>query len=517
MADYHTLRLILGDQLNINHSWFEKPDTSVLYVLAEMRQETDYVRHHVQKLCGFFAGMAFFAGELSRLGHQLLYLTLDDTEQWQDLPSLVVDLTKQYKISHFEYQRPDEYRVLKQLEHLASDSQISCRRFDTEHFFLQFNELKNYFEPGKHKRMESFYRKMRCRFNYLMADEKPRGGNWNFDNKNRQSLSVGDIDEVVEPLLFSNDVSQVLERLERHAVETIGTPHSQLTWPVSRQQSLELLEYFCNSCLPNFGRFQDAMTARGAHRWSLYHSRLSFALNCKMLSPREVIEAAIRSFESSPATIDIAQVEGFVRQILGWREYIRGVYWINMPGYSGINSLSANRDLPKFFWTGKTTMHCMQQSIEQSIDFAYAHHIQRLMVTGNFCLLAGIDPDQVDEWYLGIYIDALQWVEMPNTRGMSQYADGGLIATKPYAASGNYINRMSDYCGSCHYKVKDKTGELACPLNSLYWHFMNRHRESLSSNHRTGMIYKTWDRMDENQRRSILERGNWLLKNLDTL
>ena len=516
MPEYQTLRLILGDQLNSAHSWYSETDSQVLYILAELRQETDYVHHHVQKICGFFAAMENFARKLDEEGHNVLYLTLDDTRQWQDLPAMIRDLVQRYQASYFDYQRPDEHRLLTQLEELSLPSDITVRQFDSEHFLLPFDEIGSYFQHGKHVRMETFYRRMRRRFDILMNGEKPLNGRWNFDTQNRQRLRTDDIERIPSPLIFSNDVRTILERLESHNVHYIGKPVSQLPWPTDRDQSIQLLHYFCQHCLPNFGRFQDAMTGEGEHRWSLYHSRLSFALNCKLLSPREVIGTVIEHFESSDA-IDIAQVEGFVRQILGWREFIRGVYWANMPDYSHTNSLHAGRTLPDFFWTGKTKMKCMQQTIQQSLDFAYAHHIQRLMVTGNFCLLASIDPAQVDDWYLGIYIDALEWVEMPNTRGMSQFADGGLFATKPYAASGNYINKMSDYCKDCHYKVKEKISDTACPLNSLYWHFMQRHRDLLAGNQRIGMVYRNWDKSDEETRSAVLAQGEWTLNNLEQL
>jgi deoxyribodipyrimidine photolyase-related protein len=516
MSEFRTLRLILGDQLNAAHSWYAETDPRVLYILAEMRQETDYVRHHVQKICGFFAAMDSFARQLRSQGHQVLYLTLDDTRQWPDLAELVRDLVRQHQVDQFDYQRPDEFRLLQCLEQLTLPSRVTVRQYDTEHFLVPFAELGNYFEAGKQVRMEFFYRRMRRRYGFLMDADQPEGGRWNFDVENRQRLRPEDIKKVPAPLVFDNDVADILLRLERHGVDSIGTAQAKLAWPIDREQALQLLAYFCDHCLPNFGRFQDAMTSNSEHRWSLYHSRLSFALNVKILSPREVIESVVAQYQASSA-IDIAQVEGFVRQILGWREYIRGIYWTNMPDYMQSNSLDAHRSLPGFFWTGQTKMKCMQEAIVQSLDYAYAHHIQRLMVTGNFCLLAGIDPSQVDDWYLGIYIDALEWVEMPNTRGMSQFADGGIVASKPYAASGNYVNRMSDYCKGCHYNVKQKTEETACPLNSLYWHFMLRHRDLLASNRRIGMIYRNWDRLDEENRSAVRSRAEWVLNNLDQL
>ncbi|MEC8429322.1 MAG: cryptochrome/photolyase family protein, partial [Pseudomonadota bacterium] len=313
------------------------------------------------------------------------------------------------------------------------------------------------------------------------------------------------------------DVSAILTRLKRHNIETIGHPNNRIVWPTTRTQARELLSHFCQFCLPNFGRFQDAMAQNSEHAWSLYHSRISFSLNTKMLSPRQVIAAAIDAFENSSGSIDIAQIEGFVRQILGWREYVRAMYWINMPDYRNRNQLKAVRTLPEWFWTANTRMNCLHKSIEQSLQFSYAHHIQRLMITGNFSLLAGIDPDQVDDWYLGIYIDAIEWVELPNTRGMSQFADGGWIASKPYAASGNYIHKMSDYCGSCYYNVKIKTGNNACPFNLLYWGFIDRHLATFEKNPRMSFPVKNWLKRSPQDRLVIRQQADSLLENLEEL
>jgi len=259
------------------------------------------------------------------------------------------------------------------------------------------------------------------------------------------------------------------------------------------------------------------MTCQSENQWSLYHSRLSFALNSKILHPLQVIQQAIDSYENSKGAISLAQIEGFVRQILGWREYVRGIYWVNMPAYASKNTLEAKRQLPEYFWNGDTRMRCMQQSIGQSLDYAYAHHIQRLMITGNFCLLTGINPDEVDQWYLGVYIDAIEWVEIPNTRGMSQFADDGIVATKPYTAGGNYINKMSDYCKSCDYRIKEKTGDDACPFNSLYWHFMAQHRPRLEKNPRIGMVYRNWDKQTPQSQQATLKKAEYYLQNIETL
>ncbi len=514
---YTRLRLILGDQLNASHSWFRECDDHTLYLIAELAQETTYVRHHVQKICAFFAAMAHFAEALKQAGHQVLHLTLDDTRDDKSLPALLDRLIRRYGIEHVEYQRPDEYRLLVQLQDLALPEQVTVHECDTEHFLLDFSELVKATPPQRHTRMESFYRKLRKRFDILMQDGEPEGGQWNFDKDNRKPLKPDDLDAIPAPLTFSNGVSTILDRLQRHKVDTFGTATATLLWPVTRKQALALLHYFCDHLLPRFGHFQDAMTARSPHAWSLYHSRLSYAMNAKILSPLQVIETAIKAYRARPDEIDIAQIEGFVRQILGWREYVRSVYWANMPRYQDLNALEAERDLPEFYWTGDTRMHCMAQAIGQSLEHAYAHHIQRLMITGNFATLFGMHPDQVDAWYLGIYIDAIEWVEMPNTRGMSQFADGGLIATKPYVSGGNYINKMSDYCKDCHYDIRDNNGDKACPFNSLYWHFMDRHRQRFDNNPRIGMIYRTWDKKSDEDRQATLARAGWCLKNLDSL
>ena len=487
----------------------------MLYLIAELHQEANYVRHHIQKICAFFAAMESFAHALQSAGHQVKHLTLDDSARYIDLPDLIAQLCAEHGVARFEYQQPDEYRLAQQLQQLDLDIDTSC--CDSEHFLLPQQELGDYIKAGKHNRMESFYRKMRQRFDILMDNGQPIGERWNFDGDNRNKLKPADIAAIPQPLMFANPVQPYLERIQQHNIQTIGKSSDSLFWPINRQQSLQLLHFFCQHCLPNFGRFQDAMTHQGNARWSLYHSRVSFALNSKILYPMQVIEAALQRYAEPDSGVDLAQVEGFVRQILGWREYVRAVYWVNMPNYQQLNHFAANRNLPDYFWSGKTKMACMKQAIDQSLETAYAHHIQRLMVTGNFAMLAGIDPYQLEQWYLGIYIDAIEWVEMPNTRGMSQFADGGLIATKPYASSGSYINKMSDYCKDCHYSVKERVTENACPFNSLYWGFMQRHSEQFSKNPRTAMAYRSWEKMDSEVRQSLLKRADDCLDDLENL
>ncbi|OAN13062.1 deoxyribodipyrimidine photolyase [Photobacterium jeanii] len=523
---YTKLRLILGDQLNASHSWYHDihSQTDTLYVIAELHQEAAYVSHHIQKVCAFFAAMEQFAHALQQAGLHVLHLTLDDTVHYPDLPSLISALIEEYGIQHFEFQRPDEYRLYEQLHTLTLPQEVSCREYDSEHFLLPFSEIADAFPANKHLVMEHFYRRMRKRFDILMDGEKPLGGKWNYDKQNRNKLKAKDLAEIPQPLIFANPVTDIVKRLARHKVNTIGQlenqysqSHEHILWPVNRRQAIELLDHFCRICLPLFGRFQDAMTDNSPHHWSLYHSRISFALNAKLLNPMQVIHTAIEHYQANQSDIDLAQIEGFVRQILGWREFIRGIYWGNMPHYAKTNGLGANRKLPDYFWTGNTNMACLKSAIDQSLEYAYAHHIQRLMVTGNFCLLTEIAPEQVDEWYLGIYIDAIEWVEMPNTRGMALYADNGILATKPYAASGNYINKMSDHCTGCHYDVKQKIGDNACPLNSLYWRFLDKHQSQLAKNPRTRMIYRSWDQLSNEQQQEVLDQANIYLNNIESL
>ncbi len=514
---YHRIRLILGDQLNRQHSWFNDFDDGVLYLIAELKQEATYTRHHIQKLCAFFSAMAIFAQELRTMGHHVLHLTLDDTAQFDDLNDLIMETVKRFSAARFQYQRPDEYRLLHQLDALHLGEGVQIDVVDSEHFLLPFNEISDYVEPGRHNLMEFFYRKMRRRFGFLMDKGQPLGGQWNFDADNRDKIKPSHLHDLPGPLLFSNDIREYVQRIKEHKIDYLGYCDNSLLWPVSRDQALQLLSHFCSYCLPLFGRFQDAMTCQHPSQWTLYHSRLSFALNAKIVSPREVIVAAIDTYANAGGAVSLPQVEGFVRQILGWREYVRCVYWVNMPHYRERNQLNAGRDLPRYFWDGNTNMNCVKHAIEQSLHYAYAHHIQRLMITGNFCLLTGVDPDQVDAWYLGIYIDAIEWVEMPNTRGMSQFADGGWIATKPYAAGGNYVNKMSDYCQDCYYAVNEKFSERACPLNSLYWYFMIQHREVFANNPRVAMVYRGWDKQNNESRQATLARARWCLEHVETL
>lgn len=510
---YTTLRLLLGDQLNINHSWFKEKDASVLYVLMEVRTETDYVWHHIQKACAFFAAMEEFATALDRDGHDMHYIKLDNPENLQSFHSNCDALIGKFEIQNFQYQLPDEYRLDIALKDYCNTLHIQNSVVDTEHFYTKREDVAEYFSEKKSILMESFYRHMRVKHNVMMQGPVPLGGQWNFDQENRKKLPKNH--KPFPPLLLQNNVTAQFNRIIAAGIKTIGTiDAAYFPWPINREQSLELLEHFVNYCLPLFGTFQDAMHT---NEWYLYHSRLSFSLNTKILSPQEVIQSAINAWEQNPDVIAINQVEGFIRQILGWREYMRGIYWMEMPEFETLNFFSHQRDLPDWYWTGNTKMNCLKNVIGQSLNAAYAHHIQRLMITGNFALLAGIAPDQVDFWYLGIYIDAIQWVEITNTRGMSQYADGGIIGSKPYTASANYINKMSNYCEGCSYDKSERSTANACPFNSLYWDFHERHRSKLHEHPRLKMVYVLWDKIPQHEKTAILERADYCLENVNRL
>ncbi len=511
---YTTLRLILGDQLNLQHSWFAQAAPSTLHVLMEVKTETNYVWHHIQKVCAFFAAMESFSEALHHQSFETLYIRLDDAENKQNFAGNLTELIQKFDIEEFHYQLPDEYRLDQELNYFCSMLQIPYRVFDTEHFYTSRTELGDLFSSKKELLMESFYRTMRLKHHLLLDDtDDPQGGKWNFDTDNRKKLPKDHHPN--PPLLFVNDVSKPLERIKAAEIVTIGNINPQyFPWPINRDQSLKLLHYFCENCLQLFGTFQDAMHTQ---EWSVYHSRLSFSMNTKLISPIEVVNTAISHWRKNKKWIALNQIEGFVRQILGWREYMRGIYWMQMPAFEEMNYFDHKRKLPQFYWTGKTKMNCLKHSITQSLDLSYAHHIQRLMLTGNFALLAGINPDEVDFWYLGIYIDAIQWVEITNTRGMSQYADGGIIGSKPYTASANYIHKMSNYCDGCKYDRTDKSGENSCPFNSLYWDFHDRHREKLQHNPRLTMVYRIWDKMDPALKSSVLKRAKHYLENLNNL
>ncbi|UAM99971.1 cryptochrome/photolyase family protein [Polaribacter litorisediminis] len=505
------LRLVLGDQLNSQHSWYQKVDDNILYCFFEMRQETDYVTHHIQKIAGFFAAMRNFAEELKSNNHAVFYVRLNDENNTQSLTDNLSKIIKEQGVNKFEYQLPDEYRLDTQLKDYCKNLNIASEPFSTQHFYTKRDDLKTFFKGKKTFLMENFYRDMRKKHQILMISEQPEGGKWNFDASNRKKWK-GDT-FIPPPKNFDNDVSEIVVELEKSGVQSIGKINPKyFEYPISRKQSLEQLAYFCEHLLIHFGDFQDAMHT---DNWYLFHSKLSFAMNTKMISPKEIIAATLKTYRARKDEIDISQVEGFIRQIIGWREYMRGMYWMLMPSYKQENFLDNKNKLPDFFWTGNTKMNCIKNAIHNSLDNGYAHHIQRLMITGNFALLAQVNPDEIDAWYLGIYVDAIEWVQLPNTRGMSQFADGGKIATKPYVSSGSYIHKMSNYCDGCKYNKKTKFEDDSCPFNTLYWNFLDEKKEKLASNFRMKMMYSLLNKMSSEDRSKIKEKANHIIKNID--
>ncbi|MCS6968460.1 MAG: cryptochrome/photolyase family protein [Cytophagales bacterium] len=513
-----TLRLILGDQLNIHHSWFAQVRSDVVYVMMEVRQETDYVAHHIQKIIAFFAAMRSFAEELRQQGHQVIYLKINDPQNRQNFADNLTEWMRQIGAERFEYQQPDEYRLDKYFADFCRQLPISSQMVDSQHFLTHRMELAEIFKGKKTYLLEAFYRTMRKKYRILLDENgQPEGGKWNYDAQNRKHYDgKAIVPDLPMPSKASLEiVRQVYQDILQASPQTIGKVQIQnFEWLITRQENLEALHDFCRYRLPHFGRYQDAMDSRYPY---LFHSRLSFAMNVKLIHPMEVVQTAIEYWRQNQQQIDLAQIEGFVRQIIGWREYMRGVYWAQMPRYATLNFFNHSSSLPSWYWNGNTRMNCLQCVITQSLEKAYAHHIQRLMITGNFALLAGVAPNEVDNWYLGIYADAIEWVEITNTRGMSQFADGGLVGTKPYVSSANYINKMSNYCQHCYYDKNLHYGQRACPFNSLYWHFYYRHRQKLEHHPRVSIAYTIWDKMPRHQQQKILQQAEEYLSAIESL
>lgn len=509
-----TLRLILGDQLNPKHSWYKEPNENIVYVLMEMKQETEYVVHHIQKICAFFLAMRSFANDLTQEGKCVHYLKIGDATNNHELNKNLDVLIEKYGIEKFEYQLPDEYRLDIQLKEYCKSLKIEYQSFDSEHFLSNRDEVGILFKNKKTYLLETFYRHLRKKHQVLMTEtNEPIGGKWNYDAENRKKYNYEY--EIPIPLEFNNDCEVILNEIQQAGIKYIGKKPKDnlLQQPINYDQALQQLTWFINKALPHFGDYQDALVYKEP---LMFHSRISFALNTKIIHPKEVIEAVETAYYTNKL-ISISQAEGFIRQVLGWREYVRGIYWAKMPNYSTLNYLEHNGKLPDWYWTGDTKMTCLEQAINQSLDLSYAHHIQRLMITGNFANLMGADPNEVDLWYLGIYIDAIEWVEITNTRGMSLFADGGIVGTKPYVSSGNYINNMSNYCKNCIYDVKKKVGEKSCPFNSLYWDFLDRHKEKLTKNPRMGNMYNTWKRFSDEEKDAILSQADYYKKHINSL
>ncbi|MGB1962291.1 MAG: cryptochrome/photolyase family protein [Candidatus Puniceispirillaceae bacterium] len=504
-----TLRLILGDQLSQSLSSLGDIDReSDIVLMCEVMGEVTYVRHHKKKVAFILSAMRHFADTLCEQGISVDYVTLDDPENSGNFTGEVARAVARHDASRLIVTAPGEFRVLEDMQNWETDLGIAVEIRQDDRFLCPPEMFESWAAGRKQLRMDFFYREMRRHHDVLMVDGKPVGGKWNYDVENRERPDPSQ--QVPAPLQFSPDeTSQTVLNLVGHYCADHFGELDEFGFAVTREQALQVLEHFIVNRLPLFGTFQDAMIE--GEPW-MYHSHIGFYLNVGLLGPGEVITSAQNAYEAGTAPLN--SVEGFIRQILGWREFVRGIYWLKMPGYASENFLAADRPLPDFFWTGDTQMNCLRQSIGQTQKYAYAHHIQRLMVLGNFALLAGLAPKFVNEWYLIVYADAFEWVELPNVSGMVLFADGGYLASKPYAAGGAYINRMSNYCQNCRYKVAEKTGGDACPFNYLYWHFLIKNRDRLGNNARLGMIYRSLDRMSEEKQQTIMDDARQFLNGL---
>lgn len=507
-----TLRLLLGDQLNKKHSWFNQKDNDVIYLMMEVIPEMTYTKHHIQKMLAFMNAMRDFAMQLERAGHNVKYIKLKDPDNQQSFYKNILKIIDTYSgINKFEYQLPDEYRLDQELRKITNQISLEHQSYSTEHFLTNREDLNNFFVNKKIWRMEEYYRYIRKKYSILMVNDKPIGDKWNYDHDNRKKWDPKQ--SVPEPITFNHDVEKLKYEIDELKIKFIGSVDVRgFNWPKNEDESLQVLNHFIKLSLDKFGDFQDAMA--NEHPF-LFHSLISFALNTKMLSPLTVAKTVEKYLKKDLS--NLSAVEGFIRQIIGWREYIRGVYWAKMPEYANSNFLKFKNKLPDFFWDGKTNMNCLQKSIQQSLKHAYAHHIQRLMILGNFMLLSEVDPQQVHQWFLSIYIDAIEWVEMPNVLGMSQYADGGLLATKPYISSGSYINKMGNYCKSCKYDVKTKFADNSCPFNSLYWSFFLNNPSLLEKNPRMGIVKMQLNKMNKEDKNLYLKKSKQIMINIEKL
>jgi len=488
------LILVLGDQLSHSLPAIAQanPANDVI-LMAEVNNEATYVKHHKLKIVLIFAAMRHFAQELEHKGFHVAYTTIDDPDNSGTLAGEVEKALATHQCGQLIVTEAGEYRVQEDFKHWQTAFNLPVTISEDNRFLATTHDFAQWAQGRKQLRMEYFYRDMRRRYQVLMEDGQPTGGKWNYDQQNRKQFDFSH--EIPTRTRFQpNFVTQkVMKTVQQMYSSHMGTAEN-FNLAVTREQALAVLEEFIATRLVNFGDFQDSLVQNEHH---LFHSHISAYLNIGLLLPLEVILTAEQAWQRGDAPINA--VEGFIRQVLGWREYVRGLYWLKMPEYATENYLNAQRKLPDFYWTAKTNMNCLSQCVTTTIDSAYAHHIQRLMVLGNFALLAGIHPDQINEWFLAVYTDAFEWVEMPNVTGMATFADGGVMASKPYASSGAYIHKMSNYCQHCHYNVKEKHGATACPFNYLYWDFLHRNGARLANNPRLAMPYRTLSRMAQDK------------------
>jgi deoxyribodipyrimidine photolyase-related protein len=501
------LVLVLGDQLDPESSAFDGFDPACDAVwMAEVRQESTHVWSSRIRIAMFLAAMRHHAVALRAAGRCVHYVPLDDPANTGWLGSELARAVTQLAPQQLVVTAPGDWRVLQELRRTAADLGLTLDVREDRHFYCSVREFADHARRYPKLRMETFYREQRRRHGVLMNGDLPAGGRWNFDADNREAFGAQGPVAAVPPLAHRPDALtlEVIELVLREFPAQPGRLDASFRWPVTRNQALAALDDFIGFRLASFGRWQDALWPGEVWLW---HSQLSAALNLKLLSPREVVGRAETAWREGRAPL--ASVEGFIRQLLGWREYVRGVYWTQMPRLSTLNALGAHEPLPGFYWSGETDMACMADALSQTLQHGYAHHIQRLMVTGLFALLLGVEPLQVHEWYLAVYVDAVEWVELPNTLGMSQYADGGRMTSKPYVASGRYIERMSSgrLCAGCRYRPGVRTGAQACPFTTLYWDFLQRHRDRFDEHPRLGAQLRHLDRMTSAEQSAIANQA----------
>ena len=504
-----TLRLILGDQLSPEISSLKDADKSRdIILLCEVFDEAVYVKHHQKKIAFLFSAMRHFAASLSDAGWNVDYVRLDQDGNSHSFSGEVARAVERHAPESVIATFASEWRVLTEMRDWENTLPCAVELRDDDRFYCSLDEFANWADGRKQLRMEYFYRELRRKTGILMSGNDPIGGQWNYDAENRGRAPDGL--EVPKHTSFVPDeiTNEVLNLVDDRFGDHFGKLRP-FEFAVTHEQAAYVLDRFIAERLPLFGTYQDAMVEGEPF---MFHAHIGLYLNCGLLSPQQAIIAAENAYHAGAAPLNAT--EGFIRQILGWREFVRGLYWLKMPEYAEQNALEAHRPLPAFFWTADTKMNCLKQCVSETRDHAYAHHIQRLMVLGNFALLAGLSPKEVNEWFLIVYADAYEWVELPNVSGMALYADGGVLASKPYASGGAYIERMSNYCRSCHYKVKQKNGEQACPFNYLYWDFLIRHQDRLSGNARMGMMYRTLAKMSDEKRAAILTDSQRFLSEL---
>ena len=500
------LVVVLGDQLDADSSAFDDFDCdNDLVLMAEVREESTHVWSSRIRIVQFLAAMRHFANELRTRGRRVEYIALDSPGNSNTLPGEL-----RHALSHLQPQQvvmaaPGDWRVLKELQNVAKECGVPLDVRDDRHFFCTVREFREHARNRKSLRMETFYRQQRKQHDVLMVDGEPAGGRWNFDAENQAPFGSNGPADVPQPVRFEPDdvTREVLALVREHFPDHPGSL-DDFGWPVTRAQGLSALEAFIAERLPRFGQWQDAMWPGDPWLW---HAHLSAAMNLKLIHPGEVVARVEAAWKAG--TVPLPAAEGFIRQILGWREFVRGVYWTRMPALASANALGAHEPLPSFYWTADTEMACLADALHQTLTHGYAHHIQRLMVTGLFALLLGVEPTQVHAWYLAVYVDAVEWVEMPNTLGMSQYADGGYMTSKPYVASGRYIERMSSgaYCARCPYRPGNRAGPDACPFTTLYWDFLLHHSERFARHPRLGAQIRNVERLNEAEVAAIQQQA----------